>query len=82
MAGGLFVGVDGACAALHMVLTRPRMRGKGVGMLGMRHAARFAHGNGAQWLVLPVEASNAPALALYRRAGLSPVGAYRYWSRP
>ncbi|MGR3541001.1 MAG: GNAT family N-acetyltransferase [Hasllibacter sp.] len=81
-AGGLFAGVDGDCAALHMVLTRPGMRGKGVGMLGMRHAARFAHTHGAQWLVLPVEAANAPANALYRRAGLRPVGAYRYWSRP
>ena len=51
-------------------------------MLGMRHAARFARSHGARWLVLPVEAANAPALALYRRAGLRPVGAYRYWSRP
>ncbi|PRY92942.1 acetyltransferase (GNAT) family protein [Hasllibacter halocynthiae] len=81
VAGGLFAGVDGGCAALHMVVTRPGMRRRGVGMLGMRHAADFARGHGAEWLVLPVDAANAPALALYRGAGLREVGRYRYWGR-
>ena len=81
-AGILFAAVDGDCAALHAVATLPEMRRKGVGMTGMRHAARWAAGHGADWIVLPVEATNAPAVALYRSAGLSPVGAYRYWRAP
>ena len=81
-AGALFVGVHDNMAVLHMVLTLPGQRRQGVGLIGLRHAARFADANGAGWLVLPVEADNAPAVGLYRRAGLSEVGGYRYWRRP
>ena len=80
-AGALFVGIHEDMAALHMVLTLPEQRRQGVGIIGMRHAARFAEANRARWIVLPVESDNAPALALYRRAGLSEVGGYRYWRR-
>ena len=80
-AGALFVCIHQDMAALHMVLTLPERRRQGVGLIGMRHAARFAEANGARWIVLPVESDNAPARALYRRAGLRDVGGYRYWRR-
>ena len=80
--GILFAACDGDCAALHALAVLPGMRRRGVGMLLMRHAARWALANGGRWLVLPVEAANAPARALYARAGLGEVGGYRYWRSP
>ena len=79
-AGALFVAVRDAIAVSHMVLTLPRFRRRGVGSLGMRHAARWARDHGARHMALPVEANNAAALALYARAGLVRRGGYRYWS--
>ena len=81
-AGALFVAVADGLGVLHMVLTLPAHRRRGVGMLGLRHAAAFAAGHGATHLALPVERGNAAAVALYRRAGLEEVGGYRYWRRP
>ena len=81
-AGALFVALHGDMAALHMLFTLPEQRRRGVGGIGLRHAARFADRHGARWIVLPVESDNAPARALYRRAGLTDVGGYRYWRRP
>lgn len=81
-AGALFVACDGDVAVLHMVVTLQRFRRRGAGLLGMRHAAVWAQGHGARYLALPVEADNAPARALYARAGLIPRGGYRYWSLP
>ena len=81
-AGALFAAVHEDMAALHMVLTLPDRRRQGIGGIGLRHAARFADANGARWIVLPVESDNTPARALYRRAGLTDVGGYRYWRRP
>jgi GNAT superfamily N-acetyltransferase len=81
-AGALFVGVHRDLAVTHLVLTLPGFRRQGVGLLGLRHAAIWAAANGADTLALPVEADNAPALALYARAGLTRVGGYRYWSMP
>ena len=81
-AGALFVAVTGGLAVLHMVLTLPAHRRRGVGLLGLRHAAAFAAAHGAGHLALPVERANAPAIALYERAGLASVGGYRYWRRP
>ncbi len=80
--GALFVAVSGELAVLHMVLTLPDHRRQGVGALGLRHAAAFAHRNGAAHLALPVERDNAPALALYEAAGLRILGGYHYWRRP
>ncbi|KIT15286.1 GNAT family N-acetyltransferase [Jannaschia aquimarina] len=80
-AGALFVGIHDRIAVLHLVLTLPRFRRQGVGIIGMRHAAVWAAGQGATHLALPVEASNAAAVALYRRAGLERRGGYRYWSK-
>ena len=81
-AGALFACVVDGMAVLHLVLTLPRFRRRGVGLLGLRHAATWAAANGAHSLVLPVEASNDAATALYARAGMTRVGGYRYWSAP
>ncbi|TFL18085.1 GNAT family N-acetyltransferase [Jannaschia formosa] len=81
-AGALFVGIHDRVAVLHMVLTLPQHRRKGVGLLGLRHAAVWAAANGADTLALPVEADNLAATSLYARAGLTRVGGYRYWSAP
>ncbi len=81
-AGALFVAVHDGLAVLHMVVTLARFRRRGVGMLGMRHAAAWAADHGAGALALPVEANNVAAVALYRRAGLVRRGGYRYWSLP
>ncbi|GIT92708.1 N-acetyltransferase [Jannaschia pagri] len=80
-AGALYVGVQDRLAVLHLVVTLPRMRGKGVGLLALRHAANWAAANGADQLVLPVEADNTAALALYAKGGLVRRGGYRYWSK-
>lgn len=81
-AGALFVGIHDRFAVLHLVLTLPQHRRKGVGLLGLRHAATWAAAQGADTLALPVEASNDAATALYARAGMTRVGGYRYWSKP
>lgn len=80
-AGALYVGVAEGLAVLHLVLTLPQMRGKGVGLLALRHAATWAQAQGADTLVLPVEADNTGAIALYAKAGLARRGGYRYWSK-
>ena len=63
-----------------MVLTLPRFRRRGLGLIGMGHAARWGLAQGARHVALPVEANNTAALALYTRAGLVKRGGYRYWS--
>lgn len=79
-AGALFVAIHDAIAVCHMVLTLPRFRRRGLGLIGMGHAARWGRENGARHVALPVEANNTAALALYSRAGLVRRGGYRYWS--
>nr|WP_281494176.1 GNAT family N-acetyltransferase [Jannaschia sp. S6380] len=79
-AGALFVAIHDRLAVCHMVLTLPRFRRRGVGRIGLAHAARWARGHDASHIALPVEANNAAAVALYRRAGLARRGGYRYWS--
>ncbi|UWQ21882.1 N-acetyltransferase [Jannaschia sp. W003] len=81
-AGALFAAIHDGLAVLHLVVTLPRARRQGVGLLGLRHAAAWAETHGATHLALPVEASNAAAVALYRRGGLVRRGGYRYWSHP
>ena len=81
-AGVLFAALDSDVAVLHAVLTLPEMRRRGVGRIGMIHAAHWAATHGARHLALPVETGNAPAIALYEAAGMRPVGAYRYWRAP
>ncbi len=79
-AGALFVAIHEGIVVCHMVLTLPRFRRRGLGLIGMAHAARWGRGHDARHIALPVEANNTAALALYGRAGLVQRGGYRYWS--
>lgn len=51
----------------------PKHRGKGLGDLLMRHALSIAAALGARRLSLAVDSRNHPALALYRRHGMTQV---------
>lgn len=52
----------------------PSARGQGLGRALLAHAARQSLAAGASSLTLAVDARNAPALRLYRRAGFRSVG--------
>lgn len=67
-----------AWGGIHGMRTAPAHRGRGyaaaiLGALGREMAAR-----GLDRVVLQVEEAN-PARRIYRRAGLKPIWAYRYW---
>ena len=81
-AGALFAAIHDGVMVLHMVLTLPRFRRKGVGAIGLAHAAAWGTEHGARTVALPVESSNRAAVALYERGGLRRRGGYRYWSPP
>jgi GNAT superfamily N-acetyltransferase len=66
-------------ASLHGMRTRRDRRGQG---LAGQVVARLAHAaleRGATKAFLQVETGNAPALALYGRAGFAPLWRYHYW---
>ena len=69
-------------ASVHGMRTGHSRRGEGLAgrVLASLAAAALARGIGR--IFLQVEADNAPALALYRRAGFATAWAYRYWQRP
>ncbi|WMS43384.1 GNAT family N-acetyltransferase [Acuticoccus sp. MNP-M23] len=52
----------------------PRQRGAGVGNMLLEAALRHLYTERAVDIFLEVDPSNAPALAIYRRAGFEPVG--------
>ena len=81
VAGALFVAVARGVAMPHAVLTLPRVRRRGVGRTGMRHAARWAVEHGAEWMGLAVLRGNVAANALYQSLGLGEVGGYAYWRK-
>jgi ribosomal protein S18 acetylase RimI-like enzyme len=66
-------------AGVFSMLTLPEQRRRGLAEAVLRELARFALARGAQRLYLQVEADNAPARALYARAGFRE--AYRYHYR-
>ena len=76
--GGAFVAADGAISMVHTVEVLPAFRRQGVARVLMQAAARFAVSNGADWLLLAVLASNAPAIALYEALGMQVAGRYHY----
>ena len=63
---------------VHTVEVLPAFRRQGVARVLMQAAARFAVSNGADWLLLAVLASNAPAIALYKALGMKVAGRYHY----
>lgn len=73
-----FVGVAGGIAMVHALAVLPAHRRQGAGRWILAGAARFGRESGADWLGLAVSAANAPAMALYARAGMVQVGTYHY----
>jgi ribosomal protein S18 acetylase RimI-like enzyme len=68
-------------AGVFSMLTLPEQRGHGLGAAVLGELARFVRSRGAQHLYLQVEVDNAPARALYARAGFAPVYRYHYRRR-
>ncbi|OYX31557.1 MAG: hypothetical protein B7Z03_04095, partial [Hydrogenophilales bacterium 32-62-9] len=66
-------------ASLHGMRTRRDRRGQGLAGRVLARLARGALERGATKVFLQVEAGNAPALALYGRAGFTPLWRYHYW---
>jgi len=67
---------------VHGMRTAAAQRGRGLAGRLLRAMAREAAQRGIQQAFLQVDASNAPALALYQRLGFSTAWAYAYWRRP
>jgi ribosomal protein S18 acetylase RimI-like enzyme len=65
-------------AGIFSMLTLPERRGRGYGEALLGELARFAAARGARRLYLQVECDNAPALALYARAGFAETHRYHY----
>lgn len=78
-AGVGFVSVAYGYAVIHAVEVLPALRRNGVAGWMLREAAFWAREQGAQTMLLGVTAENAGAIALYRDAGFSQIGAYRYF---
>jgi ribosomal protein S18 acetylase RimI-like enzyme len=66
-------------ASLHGMRTVQGRRGQGLAGQVAARLAQAAMARGATQVFLQVEAGNAPALALYRRAGFSSLWRYQYW---
>jgi N-acetylglutamate synthase len=66
-------------ASIHGMRTEKSRRGEGLAGRVLAGLARAAMERGVERVFLQVEEPNAPARALYRRAGLSPAWRYRYW---
>lgn len=68
--------------SVHGMRTAASHRGQGLARRVLATMAREAQRRGIGRVFLQVDASNAPALALYRRAGLVTAWPYAYWRRP
>ncbi|MBS0453093.1 MAG: GNAT family N-acetyltransferase [Proteobacteria bacterium] len=69
-------------ASVHGMRTVQSARGRGLAGRVLAGLAQAALYRGFERVFLQVEAGNAPALALYRRAGFTTAWTYRYWQRP
>ncbi len=68
-------------ASLHGMRTAQTHRGKGLAGQVMATLAAAAAERGVARMFLQVEEGNAPARALYARAGFAPLWRYHYWRR-
>ncbi|MDP3759261.1 MAG: GNAT family N-acetyltransferase [Ramlibacter sp.] len=68
-------------ASVHGMRTALACRGRGLAGRVLATLAREARSRGIERFFLQVEASNAPALALYRRAGFETAWTYSYWKK-
>lgn len=69
-------------ASVHGMRTALHCRGRGLAGRVLATIAHAAQQHGIGRLFLQVEAANAPALALYRRAGFATDWTYSYWKKP
>lgn len=69
-------------ASVHGMRTAQRCRGRGLASRVLATLAQAARSRGIERIFLQVEATNAPALALYRRAGFTTAWTYSYWKKP
>jgi GNAT superfamily N-acetyltransferase len=76
------VALEGPLVGLYDVVTAPAARGRGYATLACTTLLSWAWQHGAQVAYLQVNATNAPALAIYARLGFATVYAYRYRARP
>lgn len=67
--------------SVHGMRTAPASRGRGMAGRILAALADAAMARGVQRCFLQVELGNAPAQALYRRAGFVPAWSYAYWRR-
>lgn len=67
---------------VHGMRTAAVQRGRGLAARVLRAMAREAAQRGISQAFLQVDASNAPALALYQKLGFSTAWPYAYWRRP
>lgn len=82
--GGETVACGAACYAqgwlsMHGLRTAASQRGRGLAGRMIRAMALEAPRRGISRAFLQVDGSNAPALALYRRAGMATAWSYAYW---
>lgn len=68
-------------ASVHGMRTEKARRGEGLAGRVLAGLAQAALARGVERVFLQVEEANAPARALYRRAGLAPRWRYHYWRR-
>jgi len=66
---------------VHGMRTDAAQRGRGLAGRLIGAMAQEAHRRGIERVFLQVDASNAPALALYRRMGFTTAWPYAYWRR-
>jgi ribosomal protein S18 acetylase RimI-like enzyme len=69
-------------ASVHGMRTAQHCRGRGLAGRVLATVAQAAQSRGIERIFLQVEASNASALALYRRAGFETAWTYSYWKKP
>lgn len=82
--GGETLACGAACysqgwLSMHGLRTAARQRGRGLAGRMIRAMALEARRRGIDRAFLQVDAANAPALALYARAGMRTAWAYAYW---
>jgi len=69
-------------ASVHGMRTDQACRGRGLAGRVLAGIAEVAARRGIDRVFLQVEDVNAPALALYRRAGFETAWSYDYWRKP
>jgi ribosomal protein S18 acetylase RimI-like enzyme len=69
-------------ASIHGMRTAQHRRGERIGARVMAALAQAAHERALPRIFLQVDGHNAPALALYRRAGFVTAWPYAYWRKP